>query len=412
MKSINIIGAFDRYNYGDLLFPIIIEEYIKKYNCEIIKKYELEYYALVHSDLSKVGGKKTKALSDLYNKNVEKGSYLIVSGGDVLAARIGNMDIDLCKSFKEMIYKKTLRKLQGIENFEKKSKRLFDIDSSFPWVVDERVFNGNLKVIYNAVGGSTIDKLPPKDQTFIMDAMKNSSYISVRDNKSKENIVNNQFLKGEKINSVDVAPDSATIMSEIFTLEYLEEKISDSTKEFIKENKEYIVIQSNNASLKNGKDKELVESLNNIGNRLKYKILLLPIGFAANHDDNIALEKIGKQLKVDYTHIKEHNIYDIMYLIGNGKFFAGTSLHGNITAMSYGVPHIGLNKEIKKLNMYLKTWDLKEQNGCISFNELNHKIDDLLKIDKSDLLRKREELIEKVKENFKRILALIEENNE
>ena len=204
MKSINIIGAFDRYNYGDLLFPIIIEEYIKKYNCELIKKYELEYYALVHSDLSKVGGKKTKALSDLYNKNVEKGSYLIVSGGDVLAARIGNMDIDLCKSFKEMIYKKTLRKLQGIENFEKKSKRLFDIDSSFPWVVDERVFNGNLKVIYNAVGGSTIDKLPPKDQSFIMGAMKNSSYISVRDNKSKENIVNNQFLEGKKINRVDL----------------------------------------------------------------------------------------------------------------------------------------------------------------------------------------------------------------
>ena len=197
MKSINIIGAFDRYNYGDLLFPIIIEEYIKKYNCELIKKYELEYYALVHSDLSKVGGKKTKALSDLYNKNVEKGSYLIVSGGDVLAARIGNMDIDLCKSFKEMIYKKTLRKLQGIENFEKKSKpRHLDFKDNF--------VNGNLKVIYNAVGGSTIDKLPPKDQSFIMGAMKNSSYISVRDNKSKENIVNNQFLEGKKINRVDL----------------------------------------------------------------------------------------------------------------------------------------------------------------------------------------------------------------
>lgn len=60
MKSINIIGAFDRYNYGDLLFPIIIEEYIKKYNCELIKKYKLEYYALVQSDLSKVGGKRLR----------------------------------------------------------------------------------------------------------------------------------------------------------------------------------------------------------------------------------------------------------------------------------------------------------------------------------------------------------------
>jgi hypothetical protein len=28
-KNIAIVGAFDRYNYGDLLFPIIIELYLK-----------------------------------------------------------------------------------------------------------------------------------------------------------------------------------------------------------------------------------------------------------------------------------------------------------------------------------------------------------------------------------------------
>lgn len=402
-KTINIIGAFDRYNYGDLLFPIVIDEYIRKYKKAISGKYKLEYYALAYSDLSSIGGKTTKPLSELYKNGVEKGSYLIVSGGDVLPARIGNMDIDLCQSFNEMIYKKIARKILGIKNFEKKSKKRFNIDSSFPWVVDEKSFNGHLKVFYNAVGGSTINKLPEEDRLFIKEAMKNSSYISVRDNETRANI---------KELEATIYPDSATIMSEFFSFEILEEKINEEVKAFIGNNNKYIIIQTNNASLKNGKDQELIEEINKIGKRLGVKILLLPIGFAANHDDNIAIRKITKGLTIDYTHIENLNIYEVMYLIGRSMFFAGTSLHGNITAMSYGVPHIGLNREIKKLDMYLKTWDLEEQNGCIDFNELDNRIDKLIKLDRKKLLVKRKELIENVEENFEKILALIGEANE
>lgn len=402
-KTINIIGAFDRYNYGDLLFPIIIEEYIKKYREELLKKYQLKYFALVESDLTNIGGKKTEPLATLYRDKIEKGSVLIVSGGDVIPARIGNMDIDLAQNFNEMIYKKIKRKLLGIENFEKSSKKRFEIDSAFPWLIDEKNFQGNLKVFYNAVGGSTLDKLPIKDQQYIKETMKNSSYISVRDVKSRDNI---NHLE------VNISPDSATIMSEFFDFELLEKKSSEKINKFIKNNEEYIVIQSNNSSLKEGKDRELIEAINAIGEKLGYKILLLPIGFAANHDDNIALNKVKKGLTVKYEHFESLNLYEVMHLIAKGSFFAGTSLHGNITAMSYGVPHIGLNREIKKLDSYLKTWDLEEQNRCIDFSELENEIEKLIKLDKKKLLVKRKELIEKVKGNFHNMLALMEQNNE
>jgi hypothetical protein len=56
MRNINIIGAFDRNNYGDLLFPIIIESTLKKKGIEN----QFYYYALSKTDLSKVGALPTK----------------------------------------------------------------------------------------------------------------------------------------------------------------------------------------------------------------------------------------------------------------------------------------------------------------------------------------------------------------
>ena len=58
-KTINIIGAFDRYNYGDLLFPIVIEKYIKENKKDLLEKYDLRYFGLVESDLSSVGNNKS-----------------------------------------------------------------------------------------------------------------------------------------------------------------------------------------------------------------------------------------------------------------------------------------------------------------------------------------------------------------
>ena len=391
MKSINIIGAFDRYNYGDLLFPILIEEYIKIYKSRILKEYKLEYYALIESDLKEAKGKRTLALKDLYKTKLDDGSIIIVSGGDVLPARIGNMDIDLCNNNLETIKMKIKRKLIGIKKFEEYSKKKFAINSAFPWIVSEKDFKG-CKVAYNAVGGSTINRLDADDIKFIKENMKNSTYISVRENITRKNLMDFD---------VKISPDSAVIMSEVYPIERLENLVRDEVKSFVKSKKEYITIQSNNSSVKNNNDVILAKEINKIKKENNIDVLMLPIGFAANHDDNIAIKKIVKHIDGDYSYFEFLNIYEVMYLIANSKFFAGTSLHGNITASSYAVHHIGLNKSITKLDKYLNYWDVKGQDKCIEFNELNLHYKDIISIDKKLLEEKRLELIERVKENYK-----------
>lgn len=60
------------------------------------------------------------------------------------------------------------------------------------------------------------------------------------------------------------------------------------------------------------------------------------------------------------TYIPKPTIKEIVHLIAHLKCNIGTSLHGIITAMIYGVPYIGLNPKKEKLVSYNETWSIKE----------------------------------------------------
>lgn len=400
-KSIKIVGAFDRYNYGDLLFPIVIEKYIETYRPDILRDYKIEFYGLVESDLAYVGGKTTKALKDIYDCDYEANSIIIVAGGDVIPSRIGNLDIDLSSSNMNMIFKKILRKILSIKKFEELSMKKFGINNVFPWIIDREKFKKNIFIAYNAVGSSTLDTLKDKAEiSYIKKSLSKSNYISTRDSKSLNNI---------KDLSPKLYPDSATIMSYFFTLEYLEERIREEIKNKInKSSNGYICVQSNLFSIR-GREKVLAKEVEKICNRDDLRLVLLPIGFAANHDDNFALKRLKKYINLDTIYFEELNIYEIMYIIAKSNFFAGTSLHGNITAMSYGVRHIGLNKEITKLDEYLKTWDLELQNHCINFEDLSEEYEKIKSINDEDLISKKNELINLNLSNMKNIFGLLED---
>jgi hypothetical protein len=82
MEKILVIGAFDRYNYGDLLFPLVIEKQLSSYG----HPFEFQYFGLVKSDLSAVGGLPTQDLQEFYKACEEGGTpvHVIIAGGEAL----------------------------------------------------------------------------------------------------------------------------------------------------------------------------------------------------------------------------------------------------------------------------------------------------------------------------------------
>ena len=78
MKKLFILAPNDRFNYGDLLFPHILDFYFK----DIVD--ELVFCSTTESNLSKFGGIPTCSFHSLYEVNATDQNYLIVGGGDSL----------------------------------------------------------------------------------------------------------------------------------------------------------------------------------------------------------------------------------------------------------------------------------------------------------------------------------------
>ena len=188
-------------------------------------------------------------------------------------------------------------------------------------------------------------------------------YLSVRDNRIY-NDCNTKFGASDKVN---LYPDSATIMSILYPKDFLAKNVNRNTIQNISEN-EYICFQCSLHSYDTNKD-SIINSLRSIYDSTKIPFLLIPIGTAAMHSDNIALSKLAKATDVPCIQTYDNSIFDIMYYIACSKMFIGTSLHGNITAMSFCIPHLTLAKGTRKLDDYLATWAAPKLDKCVEFSK-------------------------------------------
>ncbi|PSU54900.1 hypothetical protein [Photobacterium phosphoreum] len=109
-KKVVLYGAFDRYNYGDNLMPIVFVEYMKKFHVDIIDEFSFIYSSISDSDLSHYGCEKSIAIKKVYNK-LGAGDSIIVTGGDVLCADTPDLFFHVQNNEKMVMLYKMIRKL-------------------------------------------------------------------------------------------------------------------------------------------------------------------------------------------------------------------------------------------------------------------------------------------------------------
>ena len=184
----------------------------------------------------------------------------------------------------------------------------------------------------------------------VIEVLQNVDYLSLRDAQTSE------MLNAKNIRNV-VVPDSAILMSNVFTEESLLHNLLINKNSF--KSKEYLFFQTNLRFLNLDSYVALIEK---VINKYQMGVCLCPIGTAFGHSDDIALAKIYSLLKCkdNVLLVSSPNIYDIMWLIKHSALYVGTSLHGTITALSFGVPFVAHGPI--KLKNYLKTWCRENQS--------------------------------------------------
>ena len=370
MKKIVVIGAFDRYNYGDNLMPILFEFFLKRFYPDSFSEYEFVYSALTDSDLSKYKAKKTVAIHKVLNKKNENPHSIISIGGEVLCASSSTLFLHMDNSKKATDFIVFLKKNRMTILADLLCQRHYKLPWEYPYLPPK--LSGTLTA-FNTVGGGVSRYSLSQYLNKVKTRISNSDYLSVRDSRVVKSI--------DSFSSPDLFPDSAITMADFITDDFLVEECSDQINQL--KNKDYICFQAA-PNKTDASAIEWVDILNKISERYSLEVILCPIGYASGHDDFDFLEEIHKKSLGKFTLLYELNLWEIMSIIKNSKIFLGTSLHGVITALSFSVSYIGLNPKVTKLDAFLKNWGINPSNRCYSADEILDVIDSILVIDKTE----------------------------
>jgi len=388
-----LLGAFDRFNYGDLLFPIVARNEIRAHQGTVAD----DAYALVASDLSRYGALPTRSLRDMY-RDLKAGDAVIFAGG-------GTVGVDWYFMLSNLLGPQgnkllaALPRVIGYRMTERLCRNYFGARAPFPWVAGPQDFPVPVNVAYNAVGGSELGTHPAAAREATLQRLAQAAYLSVRDTETQR-----VFSPVEDRVKVHVSPDSAILMSEQFPVPWLREHASRDTLAVLDETP-YLCFHANQGYINRHKA-QIVEALHATYEAHRLPVVLLPIGRYHGLDDHLGLTDLQRELKIPSRMVSsEANLWEIMLSVAQSQLFLGTSLHGAVTSQSFGVPHLGLSERVHKLDYYLGTWDLPEQADCVKLRDVPDRVTRALAVSAERRQDKRQELIRLAHENFARLMT-------
>ncbi len=377
-KHIYILSASDRYNYGDLLFPIIAKMELKDQG-----NYIFHNISTTKSNLSKYGALPTYSYNKLYTTNT-KNNILFIAGGEGLGANWSRLI-----SFKNSLFYKIYNTKQLQKYFEVLLRYIFSNKHNLlPFVPLDSKIQTKFKLVYNGLGGANFkNHYLKKEITKVLDS---SLFISLRENKTYETISKDLGIKKALL-----SPDSAILMSNHFK------------KTIIQNKNNYIAFQI--GKYKIGTElKKVKEQLEIISKKHKLPIHLVPIGNCPGHEDSEPLKWLINNLNCESKYISPDRIETIMSEIANSRIFIGTSLHGVITAMSFNIPYIAINPSIDKLKRYLESWAPKKLNKVIPADKICNYFDSAMSINQEELIQSSKKQKELATKSFLKIHTLIQ----
>lgn len=364
-NKVVLYGAYDRYNYGDNLMPILLERFFRTKYPQKTEHLDFIYASIDSSDLSKYSCMPTVSMNSLLS--LDENSSIIVVGGEVLGADVGTLYTHVQDNYYYTRFLKAVRRYNpGM--LTKIAKLFYPAVWTYPYIPQKASFKNKVKIIYNTVGGT-----PVKSQA---NYIKEADYISSRDQRT--------FDEVKKWSSTELVPDSVLIASEIVDDAFFSGHVRKEITDYCRNNR-YITVQACPYKVQ-FTAKQMARELDSVKNETNLDVILLPIGYASGHDDVLFLKEVQSLAKTDLKVQYELNVWEIMYLLSRSQSFYGTSLHGVITAMSFGIPHFCLNEKIDKITSFVKTWSVDPFITPIEVTDIKDMVIQMEKFDNTDLL--------------------------
>lgn len=400
---VSIVGAFDRFNYGDVLFAKVAEHMIG----QALPGSTMSFHALRPSDLRSEGGVVTDALSEIYRFRAGPGQrhLVLLSGGELLAPTWTQMAEHLVPRSISLQLKR-LHRRTGHAMWNGLWRRVYGCPNLQPWTVDpdDLAEPASAAVAYNAVGGTSLGSLSARELQWQKRALQKAAWITVRDAQAAD------AVEARGLPRPRLAPDSAVIMPAL-----LDEKAARDGREAALKSAglgagPYLCFQAAERWAR-GHESLIADQLRAIHSTTGLNIMSFAIGRAAGHDDQVTSQRLEELLGQEPWFGAVHAalpVNGIMALIAGSAGYVGTSLHGFITAFAFARPRVGLMAHIGKLTGFRDAWDIAEMPTAVPFEAMAEAVQAALAISEESQRRKAAEADANYRQSFADMIATIE----
>jgi len=194
-----------------------------------------------------------------------------------------------------------------------------------------------------------------------------ASYIWLRDEQSAA-----KLRRAGVCQELHVAPDVAVVLSDYFNREELVKRGRKILSQIgIDVNKTVTCFQSQ--PYPGFSEDEIVAVLMDHKKRSDAEIVLLPLAYC--HGDHEFLERLAQRAQGKLKYCDVDTVFDMMAVIAACDLFIGTGLHGNITAFSFGIPHLFGPLPVAKIEGFLAVAKLPPELKLQCWRELPEAID-------------------------------------
>ncbi len=389
-QPIILFGAFDRHNFGDLLFPHIA--------AALLPGRELVFAGLAQRDLRAQGGHAVQALAPLAAGWARGPATLIHIGGEILSCSAWQAAVMLLPPEE---VQPTLAYLAARPQ-EKAAwvQRMVGSAALAPYTLTRALFPALARVTYLGVGGVGLGECAPALRAEVLANARAADGFSVRDTQTREQLATAGI-------AARLLPDPAVMVAELFDAQLRRHAAEGEVAQVLRAFPQgYLAVQF---SADFGDDATLTaiaSQLDHVAAATGLGVVLFRAGAAPWHDDLAGLRRVAARMRAPAVRVFESlHLWDICALIARSRGYCGSSLHGRIVAMACALPRLNLRAPASgahpdKQAAFAATWEEADVPGTVGVGDMARGIGQALALDPGQLRRTARRLAAQYRQGF------------
>jgi hypothetical protein len=344
ISALTLFGAFDRHNFGDLLFPHLMTA--------LLPGQSFGFAGLAARDLSTFGGHRVQSLA---SRGGARPAHLIHVGGELLTCSAWHAAVMLLDPAAAAA---AIARYHGDPCAAARwAAASLGTTRTMPYVVGRDAVAPSGRLIFNAVGGVEWAWLPAAQRDEVRAALNQADWLSVRDH------VTQAALRAAGI-VASLCPDPAVMVAHCCGEPIGRHRQQDMVQTVLKAFPQgYLACQFSAEFGDDASLDALAQGLSRVAAETGLGLALFRAGAAPWHDDPGLYGKLRRRLTpATAMEFPSLHLWDICALIAASRGAVTSSLHGRIVALAHGLPRVSLvppqqGRRPDKRAAFAETWE-------------------------------------------------------